>query len=76
MKKFFSIIIIFLFVESCGNKLGPFGQGVSITFDPRTVGMQIDDTIMQKNLIARLTLTENKYFLSILTYVLFDLQNM
>tara|TARA_X000000368_G_scaffold415783_1_gene408247 strand:- start:1732 stop:2316 length:585 start_codon:yes stop_codon:yes gene_type:complete len=70
MKKIFSIIIIFLFVQSCGSKFGPFGQGVSITFDPRTVGMQIDDTIMQKNLIARLTLTENKYFLSIQVEVL------
>ena len=47
-----------------------FGTGVDITFDPRTIGMQIDDTIMQKNLIARLTLTEKKYFLSIQVEVL------
>tara|TARA_B100001939_G_C16618846_1_gene478343 strand:+ start:71 stop:595 length:525 start_codon:yes stop_codon:yes gene_type:complete len=45
--------------------VGRFGAGVDITFDPRTIGMQIDDTIMQKNLSARLALTEKKYFLSI-----------
>ena len=53
-----------------GNNFGTFGKGVSIGFDPRTVGMQIDDTLMQKNLIARLTLTEKKYFLSIQVEVL------
>jgi osmotically-inducible protein OsmY len=47
-----------------------FGTGVNITFDPRTIGMQIDDTIMQKNLSARLALTEKKYFLSIQTEVM------
>ena len=45
--------------------MGRFGAGVDITFDPRTIGMQIDDTIMQKNLNARLALTDKKYFLSI-----------
>ena len=47
-----------------------FGAGVNITFDPRTIGMQIDDTIMQKNLSARLALTNKKYFLSIQSEVL------
>ena len=42
-----------------------FGTGVNITFDPRTIGMQIDDTIMQKNLSARLALTDKSIFLSI-----------
>ena len=42
--------------------MGRFSTGVNITFDPRTIGMQIDDTIMQKNLVARLSLTEKKYF--------------
>ena len=72
MKKTFSVIIIIFFLSSCGS-LGTakqFGTGVSISFDPRTVGMQIDDTIMQKNLVARLTLTEKKYFLSIQVEVL------
>ena len=40
---------------------GVFGTGVSVALDPRTLGTQIDDSIMQKNLIARLTLTEKKY---------------
>ena len=46
-----------------------FGAGVDITFDPRTIGMQIDDTIMQKNLVARLSL-KRKYFLNIQVEVL------
>ena len=71
MKKILSLLVIFLFLTSCGGKnIGGFGKGVNITFDPRTVGMQIDDTIMQKNLIARLTLKEKKYFLSIQVEVL------
>ena len=71
MKKLISIVFFSLFLFSCASKgVGTFGRGVSITFDPRTVGMQIDDTIMQKNLIARLTLTEKKYFLSIQVEVL------
>ena len=63
MKKIISIIIIFFFT-SCSS-VGQFGAGVDITFDPRTIGMQIDDTIMQKNLAARLALTDKKYFLSV-----------
>ena len=47
-----------------------FGAGVDITFDPRTIGMQIDDTIMQKNLSARLALSNKKYFLSIQSEVI------
>ena len=63
MKKIISIFII-LFLTSCSS-VGRFGAGVDITFDPRTIGMQIDDTIMQKNLSARLALNNKKYFLSI-----------
>ena len=63
MKKLLSILII-LSLISCSS-LSRFGAGVDITFDPRTIGMQIDDTIMQKNLSARLALTEKKYFLFI-----------
>ena len=66
MKKIISSIFLILLVASCGKSgLSTFGRGVSIGFDPRTVGMQIDDTIMQKSLVARLTLAEKKYFLSI-----------
>tara|TARA_A100001011_G_scaffold250774_1_gene259000 strand:- start:2411 stop:2953 length:543 start_codon:yes stop_codon:yes gene_type:complete len=54
---------------SC-TSVGRFGAGVDITFDPRTIGMQIDDTIMQKNLSARLALTNKKYFLSIQSEVI------
>ena len=63
MRKTLSILII-LILTSCSS-LGRFGAGVDITFDPRTIGMQIDDTIMQKNLSARLALAEKKYFLTI-----------
>ena len=63
MKKIISISLIFL-ITSCSS-VGKFGAGVDITFDPRTIGMQIDDTIMQKNLSARLALFDKKYFLSI-----------
>ena len=68
MKKVFSLILI-LFLVSCTSAT-QFGAGVNITFDPRTIGMQIDDTIMQKNLSARLALTDKKYFISIQTEVL------
>ena len=68
MKKIFSLILI-LVVTSC-TSASQFGAGVNITFDPRTIGMQIDDTIMQKNLSARLALADKKYFISIQTEVL------
>ena len=70
MKKI-NLLLIIIFLTSCGSKnLGTFGKGVSITFDPRTVGMVIDDTIMQKSLIAKLTREEKKYFLLIQVEVL------
>ena len=68
MKKIISLILFFL-LASCTSAT-QFGAGVNITFDPRTIGMQIDDTIMQKNLSARLALVDKKYFLSIQTEVL------
>ncbi|OUV60764.1 MAG: phospholipid-binding protein [Candidatus Pelagibacter sp. TMED128] len=68
MKKIFSLFLI-LFLTSC-TSVGKFGTGVDITFDPRTIGMQIDDTIMQKNLTARLALTDKKYFLSVQSEVI------
>ena len=58
-----------MFLTSCSSA-SQFGTGVSITFDPRTIGMQIDDTIMQKNLSARLALADKKYFLSVQSDVL------
>ena len=68
MKKIFSFIL-FLLITSCSS-VGQFGAGVDITFDPRTIGMQIDDTIMQKNLSARLALADKKYFISIQSEVI------
>ena len=68
MKKISFIILISL-LSACSVPT-KFGAGVNITFDPRTIGMQIDDTIMQKNLSARLALADKKYFLSIQSEVL------
>ena len=71
MKKIFSLILVLFFITSCGTKnFGTFSKGVTIGFDPRTVGMQIDDKKKKKNLIARLSLLEKKYFLSIQVEVL------
>ena len=68
MRKIISILIFFL-ISSCSS-VGKFGTGVDITFDPRTIGMQIDDTIMQKNLSARLALKDKRYFLRVQTEVI------
>ena len=68
MKKIISILLISI-LASCSS-VGQFGAGVDITFDPRTIGMQIDDTIMQKNLSARLALTDKIYFISVQSEVL------
>ena len=69
-----NIIALFLIVllSACvgSSTSGIFGSGVSIALDPRTLGTQIDDSIMQKNLIARLTLFEKKYLVKISVKVL------
>ena len=69
-----NIIIIFLFVllNACVGSAtgGIFGTGVSVALDPRTLGTQIDDSIMQKSLLTRLTLTEKKYLIKISVKVL------
>ena len=71
IKKIISLTFLILLVTSCiKSNLSTFGKGVSIGFDPRTVGMQIDDILMQKNLVTRLTLTQKKYFLSIQVEIL------
>ena len=69
--------IIFLFLaaiilSSCVgvSSKGIFGTGVSVALDPRTLGTQIDDSIMQKNLSARILLMDKKYLLSVKTKVL------
>ena len=58
---YLKIIFVCLVLYQCTSAT-KFGTGVDITFDPRTIGMQIDDTIMQKNLVARLSLADKKYF--------------
>tara|TARA_B100000401_G_scaffold100629_1_gene64961 strand:- start:646 stop:1239 length:594 start_codon:yes stop_codon:yes gene_type:complete len=66
------LIIISFFLTACvgvGSK-GLFGTGVSVALDPRTVGTQIDDSIMQKSIAAKILATDKKYFLSIKTKVL------
>ncbi len=68
MIKIASLLFI-IFFSSCSS-VSQFGAGVDITFDPRTIGMQIDDTIMQKNLSARLALANKKFFLSIQSEVM------
>ena len=68
---FFSILLLFLFSGCVGSSsVGVFGTGVSVAMDPRTLGTQIDDSIMDKNLEARLLATEKKYFLSVKTKIL------
>ena len=70
--RFFFIILIFLLLASCvgvGSK-GIFGTGVSVAFDPRSVGTQIDDSIMQKNLSARIILLDKSYIITVKSKVL------
>ena len=73
MKNNLIVVFLLLFVlNSCvgtGSK-GVFGTGVSIALDPRSLGTQIDDSIMQKNLGARLVLMDSNYILSVKTKVL------
>jgi len=66
------LLLITLFLSGCVgvSSKGIFGTGVSVALDPRSLGTQIDDSIMQKNLSARLILLDKKYFLSIKSKVL------
>ena len=72
MKKKIIILLLFILLNSCvgSSTSGVFGTGVSVALDPRTLGTQIDDSIMQKNLQARLALTEKKYLVKISVKVL------
>jgi osmotically-inducible protein OsmY len=66
------ISLIFLILTGCVglSSKGIFGTGVSVALDPRSLGTQIDDSVMQKNLAARLTLRDKSYLLSVNTKVL------
>ena len=72
MKKNILIISLLFILNSCvgSSSGGIFGTGVSVALDPRTLGTQIDDSIMQKNLIARLAFTEKKYLVKLSIKVL------
>ena len=75
MKKIFFFIITAILIVSLNSCVGVgsrgvFGTGVSVAFDPRTVGTQIDDSIMQKNLMSKLVLRDKSYLLSVKTKVL------
>jgi|TARA_B110000305_G_scaffold212252_1_gene247255 osmotically-inducible protein OsmY len=67
MKKIVIIIFSFLILTGCvgvGSE-GVLGTGVSIYLDPRSLGTQIDDSIMQKSLLIRITKTDKKYILDV-----------
>ena len=70
--RIFLISLIFLIYTGCVgiSSKGIFGTGVSIALDPRSLGTQIDDSVMQKNLTGRLLLRDKSYLLSVSTKVL------
>ena len=71
-KKILLLLLLLLFNISCvgTGSSGLFGTGVSVATDPRSLGTQIDDSIMQKNLTTKLTILDKKYFISVKTKVL------
>ena len=70
--KIILLSLLFLIITGCigTSSSGIFGTGVSVALDPRTLGTQIDDSVMQKNLATRMILREKKYLLSVSTKVL------
>ena len=70
--KFIFIILVGIVLSSCVgvSSKGLFGTGVSVALDPRSVGTQMDDSIMQKNLAARILVKDKKYLLSVKSKVL------
>ena len=65
-------LFILIILSGCvgASSKGVFGTGVTVALDPRTLGTQIDDGIMDKNLDARLLLVDKNYFLNVSTQVL------
>ena len=65
--KIINIFLLLLLLNSCVGtaSTGVFGTGVSVALDPRSLGTQIDDSIMQKNLSTRLALNEKSYLISV-----------
>jgi len=70
--KFLLVVFLGVILSGCTgvSSKGIFGTGVSVAFDPRTVGTQMDDSIMQKNLAARILVKDKKYLLSVKSKVL------
>ena len=70
--KYILVILLGVILSGCVgvSSKGIFGTGVSIAFDPRTVGTQMDDSIMQKNLTARILIKDKKYLLPVKSKVL------
>ena len=70
--KFLLLIFVGFILSGCAgvSSKGVFGTGVSVALDPRTLGTQIDDSIMQKTLTARILAKDKKYFLSVKSKVL------
>ena len=70
--KFIFVILVGIILSGCVgvSSQGIFGTGVSIALDPRTVGTQIDDSIMQKNLIGKMVIKDKKYLISVKSKVL------
>ena len=70
--KFLLIIFVGFILSGCVgvSSKGVFGTGVSVALDPRTLGTQIDDSIMQKSLTARILAKDKMYFLSVKSKVL------
>ena len=70
--KFIIIILIGIILSGCVgvSSQGIFGTGVSIALDPRTIGTQIDDSIMQKNLTGKMVIKDKKYLISVKSKVL------
>ena len=70
--KALKFILILLFINGCvgASSQGIFGTGVSIALDPRTLGTQIDDSIIDKSIDTRLLLVDKNYFLTVSTQVL------
>ena len=72
MRKNFAILFFLFLLNACvgSSTSGVFGTGVSIALDPRTLGTQIDDSIMKRSLQARLALTEKTYLIKLSVKVL------
>ena len=70
--KFILVVLVGIILSSCVgvSSTGIFGTGVSVALDPRTVGTQIDDSIMQKNLTAKIIIRDKKHLISVKTKVL------